>query len=135
MIGINLHSLRIKKKVLCRFRPEGWMISVYFLAGTTEFVAKGSDRLWCPHCPPLQLTPWVLSTPARVVRPFTLFMTEFKNEWSSTSTSPICFYGVDRNNFAFYYHSLNSCVLSLSCYLRRQSRTLYLTTRYTHWSA
>jgi hypothetical protein len=43
-----------------------------------------------------------------------------------SSTSPICPYGVDRNNFAVYYHSLNSRVLSLNCYLGSQSPTLYL---------
>ena len=30
------------------------------------------------------------------------FGTEVKNEWSYTSTPPVCLHGVDRDNFTFY---------------------------------
>lgn len=102
------------------------MISVYFLAGT--ICCKTVRPSVVPTQPPFQLITWVLSTqvkqPTRVVILLTIFRTEVKMEFSSTS--PICPYGVDRNNFAVYYHSLNSRVLSLNCYLGSQSPTLYL---------
>jgi hypothetical protein len=31
-----------------------------------------------------------------------VFMAKINNEWSHTSILPVCFYGVDRDNFALF---------------------------------
>jgi hypothetical protein len=55
--------------------------------------------------------------------------TEVKNEWSSTSTPPICLHGKDKNNFTFYIYiflSLFTQTISLFIYFLKVKPTLRL---------
>jgi hypothetical protein len=40
---------------------------------------------------------------------------DVQNEWSYTSASPICFYGVDRENFIYFYKQMYPLIHARIC--------------------
>ena len=73
------------------------------------------DRLWVP--PSLlfneyRLSCSVVQQPGPEVEHSSPFMTEVKNEWSSTFTSPTCLHDVDKYNVTFTVSKIGSGVSS-----------------------
>jgi hypothetical protein len=69
-------------------QPPAWCVPKFFAGGITR------TRRHVDHLPPSK--------------------TKVKNEWSYTSTPPICLQGVDRDNFIFFLPSVNSYSHSFS---------------------
>jgi len=83
---------------------------VQILIGTGDCLSfpKTPDQLWGHIQPPIQWAPVFLATkrPGREINHSPPFNTEVVNAWSYTSTSSICHYNADRDNFTFLSLSL-----------------------------
>jgi len=73
---------------------------------------KHPDRLWTPLT--IQFNGTGVRWVGRDIDHSPSSSAEVKNEWSYTSTSPICLHGMDRENFNFYLKFITVAVFVIT---------------------